>query len=183
MLERMSMGWFGHGIDRSGLATAGFRPSGGGVHQSKTMMLRELNRILDALSGTDASPSALVIDANILGKATSSARQLALERLRALHGIGLEFPVSRMLAAIWRLDPTGRPLLALLSALARDPLLRDSADVVMPAAIGTPVRWPLIASRFASRHPGRFSPKIHKSLSQNCASSWTQSGHLKGEVR
>ena len=31
--------------------------------------------------------------------------------------------------------------------------------------------------------PGRFSEKMIRSLAQNCASSWTQSGHLQGSIK
>ena len=40
--------------------------------------------------------------------------------------------------------------------------------------------WQLTSN---SRYPGRYTPKMLRSLSQNCASSWTQSGHLEGKVR
>lgn len=178
----MSWDWFQRGSDLQALLDAGFRLSGGGVHQSKTMMLRELDGLFTAQAATGEAPVTLVLDANVLDKPTGSARRLALERLRGLYGIGSELAVSRVLAALWRLDPVGRPLLALLCALARDPLLRDSAEVIVPASAGMPIRWPLIADRLVSAHSDRFSPKMLKSLSQNCASSWTQSGHLQGKV-
>ena len=40
-----------------------------------------------------------------------------------------------------------------------------------------------LAALFERHYPGRYTPKMIRSLSQNCASSWTQSGHLKGKVR
>ena len=65
-----------------------------------------------------------------------------------------------------------RPL-ALLCALAREPLLRDSAAVVLTAPAGSSVRWPEIAAALDREHRGRYSPKMLKSLAQNCASTWT----------
>jgi hypothetical protein len=175
--------WFQRGRSNEALTTMGFRLSGGGVHQSKTMMLREVERLLDAQAATGDDPEALVLGANVLGKPTVSARRLALERLRGLYGIGSTFAITRVLSALWRLDPVGRPSLALLCALARDPLLRVSAEAVTPSRTGVPIRWPQIADRFTAAYPDRFSPKMLKSLSQNCASTWTQSGHLRGKVR
>ena len=177
------MNWIGLGGEPSALLAIGFRLSGGGVHQSKTMMLRDLEGLLGAEAATGEVAATLVLDANVLDKPTGSARRLTLARLRGLYGIGSELPLSRVLASLWRLDSEARPLLALLCALARDPLLRDSANVILQAPVGTRVRWPLIAERLLSEHPDRFSPKMLKSLSQNCASSWTQSGHLQGKVR
>jgi hypothetical protein len=146
------------------------------------MMLRELRALLDAHAATADAVRSLVLDANVLSKRTGSARRLALKHLRALYGIGTASPVALVLERLWQRDATGRPLLALLCALARDPLLRDSGDVVLPVAAGTPLRWPTIAAHFDGKHPGRFSDKMLRSLSQNCASSWTQSGHLRGKV-
>jgi hypothetical protein len=87
------------------------------------------------------------------------------------------------LAKLWHRRPEGRPLLALLCALAREPLLRHSADAVLPAAAGTPLRAPEIAIELALRHPGRYSPNMQNSLARNCASTWTQGGLLAGKVR
>lgn len=146
------------------------------------MMLTELSLLLAAQSSSDLPPEHLVVEANVLGKATGSARRLVLQRLHALHGLGPNNLLSGVMRNLWQRDPPGRPLLALLNALARDPLLRDSAEVVLPALPGAELRWPAIATHFDTLYPGRFSPKMVKSLSQNCASTWTQSGHLKGKI-
>jgi hypothetical protein len=49
--------------------------------------------------------------------------------------------------------------------------------------MGVPVPWPSFAARFNALHPGRFSEKMVRSLSQNCASTWTQTGHLVGRLK
>ena len=41
---------------------------------------------------------------------------------------------------------------------------------------------PDLAAAIATEYPDRYSPKMMKSLAQNCVSSWTQSGHLRGRV-
>jgi len=174
--------WFAPGVDLERLNRAGIKLSGGGVHQSKTMMLAELTAFLHATQASSASAAELVIEHNTLGKPTSSARKIALARLTGLYAIAEPVPIAAAVFALWQNDPTGRPLLALLTALARDPLLRDSAAAVLPAAQGTAVRWPNIAASLADQYPDRFSPKMLKSLAQNCASTWTQSGHLHGHI-
>jgi hypothetical protein len=55
--------------------------------------------------------------------------------------------------------------------------------VILDATCGSDVRWPDFASRFEALHPGRYSANMLRSMSQNCASTWTQSGHLKGRVK
>jgi len=174
--------WFGHKPATSALARIGFRLEPGGVHLSKTMMLAELATLLHATPTSDDDVQAQVLGANILGKRTGTARRLALARLNTLYGIQTPNPIATVLGKLWQQRADGRPLLALLCALAREPLLRDSANAVLPAAAGTSVRWPDIAAKLERKHPGRYSPKMMKSLAQNCASTWTQSGHLTGKV-
>ena len=164
------------------LTRAGIKVSGGGVHQTKTMMLAELTSFLHASQTSPASASELVIEQNVLGKLTNSARKIALARLTGLYAIAQPAPIAAAHFSLWQNDTAGRPLLALLTALARDPLLRDSAAAVLPAAQGTPIRAPLIAASFERLYPERFSQKMLESLSRNCASTWTQSGHLRGHI-
>jgi hypothetical protein len=173
--------WFHH-PDAAALKRAGFRTEPGGVHLSKTMMLAELVTLFHAAPHGSADIQAQVLEANILGKRTGTARRLALARLNTLYGIQTPNPIAAVLRRLWQRRADSRPLLALLCALAREPLLRDSADAVLPALPGTPVRWPGIAAKLERKHPGRYSPKMLKSLAQNCASTWTQSGHLTGKV-
>jgi hypothetical protein len=176
--------WFRAPRDESALRRFGFRLARGGVHLSKTMMVAELTALLNATasSGTDDIQT-LVLESNILGKRTGAARRLALARLNTLYGVQTPFPLATVLARLWHRRADGRPLLALLCALAREPLLRDSADAVLPLPGGTPLRAPEVAVKLARRHPGRYSSNMLNSLARNCASTWTQSGHLAGKVR
>lgn len=175
--------WFAPGVRPVALECLGFRYAPGGVHLSKTMMLAELRAVMDGVVTPEpAETERAVITDNILAKATGTARRLALSRLITLYGLTKAFPVQAVALRLWRGSQSGRPLLALLCALAREPLLRDTADVVLPAPLGVPVRWPNLAAAVTAHHPGRYSAKMLKSLAQNCASSWTQSGHLRGKV-
>ncbi len=169
---------------KDGCAEAlGFRSVPGGVHLSKTMMLAELTAVLDRFPNSDAAvvERAVVVE-NLLGKPTGTARRLALARLNTLYGIITPRPIQLAALRLWPRNVVGRPLLALLCALAREPLLRQSAQPVLDAPPGVSVRWPDVAAAIAARYPDRYSPKMMKSLAQNCASSWTQSGHLRGRV-
>jgi hypothetical protein len=157
------------------------KAQGGGPHQSKTMMLAELTGLL-AAGADDRADDAIVRD-NLLGKPSIRARRAALYRLRQLYGVGESWPVCVVLRSLWERDPAGRPLLALLCALARDPTLRDGAAAVLDAPLGEPIRWPAIAAAFEARHPGRLGEKMAKSLAQNAASTWRQAGFLRGAVR
>ena len=154
---------------------------GGGPHQSKTMMLAELMELL--ASGAADRPDDAILRDNLLGKPSIHARTAALYRLRQLYGVDERWPVCVVLRRLWDRDPAGRPMLALLCALARDPPLRDGAGAVLDAALGERVRWPAIAAAFEARHPGRLGEKMAKSLAQNASSTWAQAGFLKGAIR
>src|SRR5438552_1864532 len=106
-------------------ADAGFRAGERGTHTSRTVMLAELRQLL-AVVAADARREdydAAIVEANALGKATISTRRLTLQRLRELHALDRRVPLFRALRRAWTADETGRPLIALLGALARDPLL------------------------------------------------------------
>src|SRR5215216_1551127 len=173
--------WIAPHVDPASLVKLGFRFGRSGVHQSKTMMLRELSALLQAAPDPGSADVAdIILNQNVLQKGTGSARRLALQRLNGLYGLESGAPIGRALARLWQRDNGGRPLLALLCALAREPPLRDTATAVLEATPGSDVRWPDFASRFEALHPGRYSANMLRSMSQNCASTWTQSGHLEG---
>ena len=177
-------GWFATDVEAADLTRLGFRIGRGGVHQSKTLMLRELSALLAARNtapGVGIQP--LVLESNVLDKPTGSARRIALERLNGLYALSSVPPISRVLASLWVANHHSRPTLALACALARDPLLRDSASVVLRASDGSVVRSPDFAQMFSELYPDRFSEKTLRSLSRNCASTWTQTGHLSGRIR
>jgi hypothetical protein len=180
-LIELSDRWLGSTADITRLRLAGMKLVGGGPHQSKTMMLAELSTLLSLGEQDDAVDA--ILHRNVLGKPSMRSRQAALYRLRQLYGIGQPDPICAVLYELWHRDPSGRPLLAILCALARDPLLRDGADAVLDAAPGEQVRWPLIAAAFERRNPGRLGEKMLRSMAQNSASSWTQSGHLSGATQ
>ena len=174
-------GWLLPTADRVRLTQLGIKTAGGGPHQSKTMMLADLASLF--ASGQIENPAGAIVAENLLGKPSIRAREAALYRLRQLYGVGGKDPIWRVLHGLWNRETRERPLLALLTALARDPLLRAGASAVLDASPGERVRWPDIAAIFETANPGRLSEKMAKSLAQNAASSWTQAGLLRGAVR
>ena len=76
------------------------------------MMLSELSMLLAA--GTENRAASAIIDENLLGKPSLRAREAALMRLRQLYGFGEDCLICTVVRQLWNLDPTGRPLLALL---------------------------------------------------------------------
>jgi len=148
-------------------------------------MLKELTELLRSVS-TSASPDDFkraIIDENLLGKKTVATRKLTNQRLSELYALDNRVPIFRILRQLWNIDHSGRPLLAFMVAYARDPLLRLTLDAVLGARPGSMVLTANLDACFANRLGDRLNPSVRNKVARNAASSWTQSGHLKGRVK
>ena len=116
----------------------GFRRGDVGTHTSRTIMLAELTALFDAVpaAASEADITIAIRHANCLSKSTTSTRRLTHQRLTELYALDPHVPIYRVLRRLWSLEPTGRPLLALLVAIARDPMLAASAPAVVLLPIG-----------------------------------------------
>jgi hypothetical protein len=172
------------GLSPSALA-AGMSNQPAGTHTSRTIMLDELTTLLASChaSATYEDYATAIVDANVLGKATLATRKKSLRHLRELYALRAEVPIFAALRGLWGDDPRGRPLLAVLCAVARDPLLRCTSEVVAEASPGTMVQAGQLADAVEDAFPRRFGPGVRARIGRNAASSWTQSGHLRGRVR
>jgi hypothetical protein len=147
-------------------------------------MLAELCHVLEAEAQlTPDRLRSLVLEENVLQKRTGSARRLSLRHLRELYGPSAPAPILRAMTCLWSGAGEGQPILALLAALAREALLRDSAAIILAAPVGARVRVADFASLLEKRYSGHYTLKMIGKIARNCASSWTQSGHLEGRVR
>ena len=156
-----------------------------GTHTSRTIMLAELRDTLATVPATadrEAYAAAIVED-NILGKNTAATRRLTNQRLGELYGLDRRVPVFRVLRRLWEVDELGRPLLALLCALARDPLLQATAPAILTLAEGQELVRSAFVEQIRETTGDRFNDSILDKVARNAASSWTQSGHLEGRVR
>ena len=163
----------------------GFRFGINGPHAARTMMLDDLRVLLSHTpdNADRADYAVAVVDENVLGKATKKARELALRHLTALYGLDLSNPLFRALRRLWPLDTSAQPLLALIVALARDPLLKVSVPFVLSKPIGASLPREDVEAFLAQQCPERFSAASLKSFAQNVAGSWTAAGFLLGRVR
>jgi hypothetical protein len=167
------------------LAVLGFRVADSGPHTSKTLMLQELEALLAAVPADAPAKAyrAAIVEENVLGKRTLSTRKETASRLTALHGLDPTKPLFRVLRRLWNVEPAARPQLALLNGLARDPLLMATRGLVLGMAAGQLVeRSEMVAAVQGFTHD-RLSAKVLDAVARNTASSWTQSGHLKGKVK
>jgi hypothetical protein len=74
-------------------------------------------------------------------------------------------------------------LLALLTALARDPLLRLTAAPILRMQPGEELGRQQLTDAIRAGIDGRLNDSIVDKVVRNTASSWTQSGHLRGRGR
>lgn len=174
-----------HAATRVDLQALGFRVAQSGPHTSKTLMLQELEALLGAVPADAPAKAyrAAIVEENVLGKRTLASRKETASRLKALHGLDPSKPLFRVLLRLWAVDAAAHPQLALLNGLARDPLLMaTSGQVVGMAQMEQLQRSEMVAAVQAFSHD-RLSPKVLDAVARNTASSWTQSGHLKGKVK
>ena len=164
---------------------AGFRIGDKGTHTSRTIMLKELALLFEDQeqgASREAYVSA-IIDQNCLGKQTVSTRKLTCQRLSELYGLDPSIPLFRILRYLWQVDETGRPLLALLTALARDPLLRVTSPPILQMNTGEELMRQKLTDALRQSVQNRLNNGTLDTVVRNTSSSWTQSGHLTGRVR
>ena len=154
------------------------------THASKTMMLSELSLLLEAVP-TDASDGdyrRAVLEDNVLLKKSDSTRKKSLKHLRELYVLDRSDHLFAALRTLFDQNPASLRLLALLMAVTRDGLLRATAPLILESPVGAPFRASMLSEAVSAAFPDRMSPITLQSVGRNTASSWTQSGHLKGKV-
>ena len=171
--------------EEAALEEIGFHLGPLGPHTSRTIMfadLRELLRTVAAdVSRTDYA--AAIIEENVLGKKTFANRRESLRRLRELYSLNRRVALFRVFLRLWRAGSAGRPLLALLAALARDPLLRATAAPVVRLEPGARFQRSILIGPLREAAAGRLNEAMIDKVARYTASSWTQAGLLEGRVR
>lgn len=148
------------------------------------MMLAELQSAMSATPerAGRADYASAIIDSNCLDKPTASTRRLSNQRLGELYALDPGVPIFRILRRLWFTGDAGRPLLALLVALSRDPLLAASAGPVIALRPGEEYRKDPVKEAIGSAVRDRLSNAILDKVVRNVSSSWVQSGHLEGRT-
>lgn len=148
-------------------------------------MLDELStllRVCDPVATRLDYVKALVED-NCLGKHTLSTRKLTLQRLSELYALDASVPLFRLTRQFWYTDEKARAQLALLMAIARDPLLRATCPVVLSMSPGEEIARQRFTDAIRDAVEGRLNDNTLDKVVRNTGSSWTQSGHLDGRSR
>lgn len=162
----------------------GIKQGDRGAHTSRTMMLAELDTLFVAssIAACREDLRRLVVEDNVLGKKTGSNRRIAFKRLSELYGLDPKIPLYRVLRALWS-DIRSFPLLALLSAVARDPLLRVTMPVILTATPGQVIGKTDFEVVLHDGAGSRLNEAMIAKVARYTGSTWTQSGHLSGHVK
>lgn len=168
----------------SAASGAGFRFGAKGTHTSRTMMFEELRQVLEATSpeARRADYAAAIIEGNCLSKSTGATRRLTNQRLGELYGLNSAIPLFRVLRRLWDLELEGRPLLALLAAIARDPLLAATCPAIIFLPANSEFQREAMKSALCAFVGNRLNDSTLEKVCRNAASTWTQSGHLEGRT-
>jgi hypothetical protein len=139
------------------LAKFGFNVSKGGVHTSRTIMFDELELLFDAVEASGAVRETYlkaIIDDNCLKKRSVKTRRLTAGHLTSLYALDPSIPLFRGFRFFWQRDPVSHPLVTLLCAYARDPILKAAPRLssISPRAKPSPVN-PLNPARYGPSAP------------------------------
>ena len=163
----------------------GFKFGKGGAHAARTMMLAELQHLLEAFPEDvqHADYRAAVVETNLLDKPTVSARKLTFRHLQNLYALSPSSCLFRIFRKLWGQDRDSQPVLALQMALTRDTLLRSSVPWVLAIPQEESFQREKLERMLSETDDGRFTPASLKSFAQNINGTWTQAGYLRGHVK
>lgn len=152
------------------------------THVKRTIMFSEMGRIMNAGSLDESFQK--VMEENITNKRTKSNILETNKVLLSLYSFDIEYTPFRVLRYFWNVvDEKQKPLLAFLFAYGRDYLLFESTDVVLTTPIGEKVLTSKLEENLEKYHPNHYSENTRRSIAQNIASSWKQSGYITGKVK
>jgi hypothetical protein len=173
------------GVKNPRLEAFGGKLSPGGAHISRTMMHDEATLLLSALPPTASAEDyrRAAIEENAIRKATKTTREKTYRHLRELYAFAETVPLFGLYRELVGNHPQDSPLLSLLVAWARDPLLRGTTAAILNARYDTEVTKHDLQSALEFCSPNQYSALNIDKVARNAGSSWTQSGHLAGRAR
>lgn len=151
-----------------------------GVSTSRTLMLKELSALLAVVpaASTQAEYKQAIIEENALLKPSASTRSKTYSYLRDRYALDPDVPIFRLLRMLWNRDAEGQPLMALLVAVFRDPVLRATVPTIISRQPDQALPSRELSSVIGDAFPGKLTEKTLKSTGENTTSTYKQSGHL-----
>lgn len=88
----------------------------------------------------------------------------------------------RALRDLWDNDEQAQPQIALLCSIARDPILKATAEMILAIPVGEAVTPYMIMEAINTSFPDHYNLTTLASLGRNVISSWQQAGLLSGKL-
>jgi hypothetical protein len=152
------------------------------IHGARTMMFSELEKVMAYSIDTGLYMDAM--GENVFGKKSSNGIKQTKGFLKRLYGFELTNQSFVAFEYFWKCcDSSERPIIALIYAINQDELLAESLDVLRKVILGEKVTIEKFEEVIERYHPNQYSPKTRRSMAQNIASSWKQSGFILGKVK
>ena len=162
--------------------------SNSGVMSSRSVMLPELGQLLQA-AHTKADTNtiqSLIVDQDVLQKPSAANRLKTFNFLKGLYGLSPTQAIYREFFRLAKLSQSDFSVLAGTLAFAREPVLRDCADMVLGVDIGKSLGREDFEIWIRHHFPGRYSESMYISFSHNLYASFYQLGFLgeaSGKIR
>ena len=163
-------------------AKYGYVVDGFGAHSGRTIMLADVTQLFSTCPQTTTNEEyrEAILGANVLLKKSGASRKEAFLRLQRLYALDRSILLFQIIRQVWDQEPDAQPMLLLLYAIARDPILRVSADLVINTSVGGILSAIDFESVVSDHFMDQLKPKTLASIGRNVASSWAQSGHFEG---
>lgn len=152
------------------------------IHTARTLMFEELSKVMDFSIEKDNYQDSM--SNNVFGKKSDDGIKKTTNYLTQLYSFDLNNSSFKTLKYFWQnTDANEKPILAILFALQKDYLLTESISVVAESKLLGKVDIEEIEANIEKHHPKRFTKNTLRSVAQNIASSWKQSGFITGKVK
>ena len=172
-------------INEQQLTEIGFRFGTAGPHSARSMMIEELKTLLlgrpESANLDDYREDIEVF--NVLHKPTENARKYTFQPISTLYGLSPDIPLFKIFRQWWELSSESQSMLALQLAIARDPILRTSAKVILPLQLGERLHREQVEDFLKQEYPDKYSAASLKSIAQNINGTWTQASYLEGKAK
>lgn len=172
-------------MNKADLSGLGFFLAGRSTHNSRTIMLTELQTLLQYADQQNLRKEEYlyaIIEENCLGKRSRITRKISAGHLVNLYSLDPDIAIYKALLYFWRRDTQSHPLLALLCAYCRDYVLSLLVPFILQIPQGTVVSKKPIEEYLEKKKPGIFTQSTKESSVRNVIASLTKSGHLTGRA-
>lgn len=144
-------------------------------------MLSEL-RLLLSVMASDTSFEGYrhaIVDGNVLLKPSMSTRTKTFSYLRDRFALDLSVPLFSVLRLLWERDVPGQPLMTLLVAAFRDPLLRSTFPSMIECDLEQSISSKEFSQIIDDSAPGKFIGETLIAAGERLVSTYRKTGHIK----